>query len=383
MLALADWFAATVGRSPGSRLIERDGVLAVVNPEVPERSVFNSVGYTDPAALAAPTRSSPRAYAERGCAWTVWVRPRRRRRPRRCWRTPATLSTRAPRAMGMPSWRRSRSPTSRRSTGRRGRHRGAAALINDHAYGYAGGNLAPGSRSAPGRRCLTYVAGSRARPAPTVAPPTIPSRRRRLLDLVRGDPEEARGRGLATALMRRALWDAREGGCATTTLQATKLGRPVYERVGYRDFGALQMWELRPPELAGRGAPEARPREPRRRRVGWAAWRARSATSELDAAIERLSDASASSEAERIVAPGGAAAAAGARLGARGRRLVRRVARGGDAEGGDHARPRRADHRGQHPARRGGEDGDDGRGRRRLGASRPSSPRTDRTEGDS
>jgi hypothetical protein len=47
--------------------------------------------------------------------------------------------------------------------------------------------------------------------------------------------------------MTRALADARERGRLTTTLVATKLGRPVYERVGYRDFGAIQMWERRKP----------------------------------------------------------------------------------------------------------------------------------------
>jgi hypothetical protein len=31
----------------------------------------------------------------------------------------------------------------------------------------------------------------------------------------------------------------------TSTLQATKMGFPVYERIGYRDIGELQMWELR------------------------------------------------------------------------------------------------------------------------------------------
>jgi ribosomal protein S18 acetylase RimI-like enzyme len=60
----------------------------------------------------------------------------------------------------------------------------------------------------------------------------------------------ARGRGLCSALMRRAVWDGAQRGCATSTLQATKLGTPVYARVGHRDFGALQMWEYRPPELA-------------------------------------------------------------------------------------------------------------------------------------
>jgi hypothetical protein len=39
--------------------------------------------------------------------------------------------------------------------------------------------------------------------------------------------------------------EAGERGRLTTTLVATKLGRPVYDRLGYRDFGALQMWERR------------------------------------------------------------------------------------------------------------------------------------------
>ena len=48
---------------------------------------------------------------------------------------------------------------------------------------------------------------------------------------------EARGRGLASGLMRRALADGRERGNDISTLQATKMGRPVYEGLGYRAFG--------------------------------------------------------------------------------------------------------------------------------------------------
>jgi len=45
--------------------------------------------------------------------------------------------------------------------------------------------------------------------------------------------------------MTRALLDARERGCTTTSLQATKMGQPVYDRLGYRDLGPIQMWERR------------------------------------------------------------------------------------------------------------------------------------------
>jgi GNAT superfamily N-acetyltransferase len=56
---------------------------------------------------------------------------------------------------------------------------------------------------------------------------------------------EARGRGLAAGLIRRALAHGREHGCDVTTLQATKVGQPVYERLGYRGLGAIEMWERR------------------------------------------------------------------------------------------------------------------------------------------
>ena len=56
---------------------------------------------------------------------------------------------------------------------------------------------------------------------------------------------EARGRGLASGLMRHALADGRERGNDISTLQATKMGRGVYEGLGYREFGVCEMWERR------------------------------------------------------------------------------------------------------------------------------------------
>jgi ribosomal protein S18 acetylase RimI-like enzyme len=56
---------------------------------------------------------------------------------------------------------------------------------------------------------------------------------------------ELRGHGLASELLRHALREAMAAGCETTTLEATKLGQPVYERMGFRVLGELQMWEQR------------------------------------------------------------------------------------------------------------------------------------------
>jgi GNAT superfamily N-acetyltransferase len=62
-----------------------------------------------------------------------------------------------------------------------------------------------------------------------------------------GTVPEARGRGLSTALMRVALSEASERGCATSSLQASAMGYPVYRRLGYRDLGRAELWERRPP----------------------------------------------------------------------------------------------------------------------------------------
>jgi GNAT superfamily N-acetyltransferase len=55
----------------------------------------------------------------------------------------------------------------------------------------------------------------------------------------------ARGRGLATELMRGLLINARDRGCTAAVLQSTELGRGVYQRVGLRDLGRWVSWVRR------------------------------------------------------------------------------------------------------------------------------------------
>lgn len=58
---------------------------------------------------------------------------------------------------------------------------------------------------------------------------------------------EYRNRGIATALVRRALDLAAERGCACATLQASPLGVPVYRALGFEAVGTVRNW-LYPPE---------------------------------------------------------------------------------------------------------------------------------------
>lgn len=69
-----------------------------------------------------------------------------------------------------------------------------------------------------------------------------------LNDLVYGYDEDGFRAGLAGETpirWYRPLAGARERGLSSASLQATRAGAPLYERLGFRDFGFVEMWELR------------------------------------------------------------------------------------------------------------------------------------------
>jgi ribosomal protein S18 acetylase RimI-like enzyme len=226
-------------RSAGADLIQGDGLTAIVNGRAPERSVFNSVVYSDPEELAARRDELAARYARHGCAWTVWVPAQDAGTAEALERAGHRLDA-EPRAMGAEL----AAPEEPDLTGLDWTD--AAGLevsgpLNDRAYGYPEGTWLRGAGPDP-EGLVTYVVFIDGEPASTAA----------ALDCGTdcsvwnvATAEAARGRGLATRLMRKIAFDAAARGCRTTTLQATRLGAPVYAAVGYRDFGALQMWEWR------------------------------------------------------------------------------------------------------------------------------------------
>src|SRR5439155_19685567 len=119
--------------------------------------------------------------------------------------------------------------------------RGDLGRVNDLAYG-TGDSFQRLLGEGPADPAFTYVARLDGQAAATVVSQDHAGDCR--IWWVATVPE-ARGRGLAPGLMRRALADGKARGCDVSTLQATKLGRSVYERLGYRDFGEIQMWERR------------------------------------------------------------------------------------------------------------------------------------------
>jgi GNAT superfamily N-acetyltransferase len=222
-----------------TRLIEREELLAIVSPAIPERSLFNDVIYRQPEALARHREELAAIYADQGCAWTVWVPEDDRESADLLERAGHRLDA-APRAMGM-ELAAVEAPDLSGIDWSVGRQAELMCTINDRAYGYPDGTWRRGMGTELAESQV-YLANEGGEALSTLL--TFDSGEDCGVFCVATLPQ-ARGKGLATALLRQALQDARERGQRTTTLQATKAGAPIYERIGYRDFGALEMWEWR------------------------------------------------------------------------------------------------------------------------------------------
>ena len=243
--ALADFIRLLGASSPGARVYRRDDVLGAVVPECPERGLVNSLIYDDPDGLAAALDDVAATYDEAGLNARIFWVPEFDAQAIGMLEAAGYRFDGAPAAMhadlaDMPDipvgdldWDREATPE---EVGR----------INDTAYGI------------PPREGFSRS---------LVAPPAIAERRfyRARVDgtaaCIVGTMDhgsdlgiyfvatlpEYRGLGLTTRLMRVAFDDARERGLATTSLQASKMGEPVYERLGYRKSFGLQLWEYRRP----------------------------------------------------------------------------------------------------------------------------------------
>ena len=226
--------------SEGAHVFELDGVLASVVPGVPERSLPNSVLYESAESLVAVLPELALHYEEAGVdAWTVWT-PEGDEQAAAALLDAGHALDADPAAMSLDLSRLDEPPEIDHRTG--DDLVPVVARINDGAYGHDDAAFARMLAELPAGVARSYVADVDGEPAACLQ--ILP---------VDGDASvywvatlpEARGRGLASRLLHRALWDARENGCDISTLQATKLGEPVYARLGYESHGALQMWEKR------------------------------------------------------------------------------------------------------------------------------------------
>jgi GNAT superfamily N-acetyltransferase len=238
---LRDWIAAMGSASAGARLFERDGVAAAVVPACPDRSVANSVSSSDPAALAGLLDELADAYERAGVqAWTVWV-------PEFDSETIAALEAAGhafdgkPLAMALEleGWR---APEIGELDWDRDVDPALLGRLNDLAYGLEPEIGVARALADPLPEYTLYQARVEGRPACVLA--TIDHGDDLGFYFVATDPG-LRGRGLASRLMAVALADAQRRGIATSTLQSSALGQPVYERLGFAGGFRLHMYERR------------------------------------------------------------------------------------------------------------------------------------------
>ncbi len=239
MLACMAAFQGLIGHAARSgHAFESDGVIAAIVPGLSELAIANAAVYTDPTRLAAALPQLESAYEDAGVGRSmVWVPPDDDVAPAVLREAGYALDSEAP-AMTLDlsqlpadddpldDWSDAPDPDE-------------VAGIVERSYGLADGAV---SSAIDGwlARATAYVARLDGRPAAC-------------LTLVREGPDagvfmvgtvpEARGRGLARRLLLRALHDARSAGSTVSSLQSSRLGYPVYRRLGYVELCRLGMWE--------------------------------------------------------------------------------------------------------------------------------------------
>jgi predicted N-acetyltransferase YhbS len=225
--------------SEGARTVERDGVLGAVVPAAPERAVANGVVYRSADALEAAYGELARAYREIGAKWTVWAWPGDEAAGRFLEGRGHVLDAQPtamlhelegverPPADALPAW------TAEGDFD-------VVGPLNDRAYAFGTDSFTRALRTLPCEATHVYVAHDQGEPVGCLLMTDHDGNTD--VESVAVVPE-ARGRGISGNLLMHALADAVERGCETSTLVATSLGYPVYERVGFRPVGRFSMWE--------------------------------------------------------------------------------------------------------------------------------------------
>ncbi len=231
----------------GAIVHRKDGVLASVNPNAPDRSLFNWVVADSPRELFAAYDELARLYREAGVrAWGVWLDPDEPEAEAILLERGHTLDGR-PRAMAAEiddlllapedgfDWQETADIAT-------------VARLNDAAYGFPPPAFEAAMTRAAGTGWRAYVARFSGAPASCLM--TYDSLDGDLGITAVATLPAARGKGLATRLLSTALRAGRARGMQTTTLQASTKGASVYARLGYEDLGAMSVWEYRVPRRA-------------------------------------------------------------------------------------------------------------------------------------
>jgi GNAT superfamily N-acetyltransferase len=237
------WYRLVGGASDGARAFERDGVLAAVVPAAPERAVVNAVLYRSADGLEAAYDELAAAYDEIGAKWTVWVAPGDDE-------AAALLESRGhyldgqPMAMARELDGVERPPADALANWTAEGRLAEVGQVNDRSYTFGTDSFSRALQTLPEGVAHVYVARDD-KGGPIGCLTIVDHAGNSEVQMVAVVPE-ARGQGITRKLLGHALADAAERGSETSTLIATPLGYPVYERIGFRPLERVAMWERAP-----------------------------------------------------------------------------------------------------------------------------------------
>lgn len=216
---------------PGGRLLEGDGWVASVIPSALDSPLLNTIVPLEPGAGLRAVQELDGAFGS--ARWGVWSE----RRDERALRSAGLRCDLAP-------WRLMAAPIAeidgRPGEGERTDDLPLVGAVNDLAYGLADGRLERHFGLLPPERVQGYRLDRDGRAVTALG---VLEHAGDAGFLFVATLAEARGRGLAAALMRRAAADARARGARTASLLATPMGRRLYSRLGFRDLGPARLWE--------------------------------------------------------------------------------------------------------------------------------------------
>jgi GNAT superfamily N-acetyltransferase len=223
----------------GGEVFTDGDTQAAIIPGSPNRSFFNSVFYEDSEQLVDSLPRLAAAYDRAGVnAWTVWI-PAEDEVARAALEEAGHVLDATPRAMGFELSKLQVPESDPELEIRSEMDMESLRSINETAYGYPAGDFPP---IAPMPDTEVFLADLDGSTVGTVV--TYDRGEDSEITMVATLPE-ARGRGVAKRLLAHALLKERDSGKQGSTLIATKLGFPVYEALGYRNVGGLEMWEHR------------------------------------------------------------------------------------------------------------------------------------------
>ena len=237
------FFQALGAASEGAATLELSGgVWATAAPIRPWYSIFNSVGFDEPARLLEHLPRLERFYQAAGSeAWAVWVPPWEKRVDDALAEAGLRLDS-TPMLMGAcideldlePELELALIP---------GATAGMVAAVNDQAHGVLPDwSMTAVFEQLDSADVRPYVAASGGEPACALL--ALEHEGDCYFWFVATAPR-ARRQGLASELVRHALRGARDRGCTTTTLESTAMAETTYSRLGFRAFGRYRVWERR------------------------------------------------------------------------------------------------------------------------------------------